>query len=323
MGDLIRQASYLSNMRMECLSIFAVIFFVGLCNSSLLRKKRQIMDAINALTEAALLAERLEEIQKEEKMQIQKEEVPKHDGQGIMLRCSAAVNSKCGGEECVVSCSEGKGEKVALTCESGFVDVKSSSVDAAIVEVTCGSVASSEVDSGKALEMEKVVNRRRRQSPNALFQHSEGFENVHRNNPGFFGNVQQCQGGRCDQLNLLSRRKRQIMEAMEALTQEVDKFEKEVEQLEKDLMKDEKVHKLTCSTNVNSQCRGKECLVSCGDGNSSKITLQCEDGLIDVNSVSSSGGAEVQVRCGSAEEAAGKAKAFSDLLQSQSPIFRA
>ena len=165
--------------------------------------------------------------------------------------------------------------KVALTCESGFVDVKSSSVDAAIVEVTCGSVASSEVDSGKALEMEKVVNRRRRQSPNnALFQHSEGFENVHRNNPGFFGNVQQCHGGRCDQLNLLSRRKRQIMEAMEALTQEVDKFEKEVEQLEKDLMKDEqKIHKLTCSTNVNSQCRGKECVVSCGDGNSSKVRL--------------------------------------------------
>merc|ERR1711942_69224 len=186
MGDLIRQASYLSNMRMECLSIFAVIFFVGLCNSSLLRKKRQIMDAINALTEAALLAERMEEIQKKKK--IQKEEaVPKHDGQGNMLRCRAAINSQC----------EGKGGKVALTCESGVVDVKSSSVDAAIVEVTCGSVASSEVDSGKALEMEKVLNRRRRQSPNnALFQHSEGFENVHRNNPGFFGNVQQCQGGR-------------------------------------------------------------------------------------------------------------------------------
>ena len=62
------------------------------------------------------------------------------------------------------------------------------------------------------------------------------------------------------------------MEAMEALTQEVDKFEKEVEQLEKDLMKDEqKIHKLTCSTNVNSQCRGKECVVSCGTGNSSKV----------------------------------------------------
>merc|ERR1712002_1097420 len=256
----------------------------------------------------------------EEKVQLQKEEVPKQGGQGNMLRCSAAINSQCGGKECVVSCSEGKGEKVALTCESGFVDVKSSSVDAAIVEVTCGSVASSEVDSGKALEMEKVVSRRRRQSPNALFQHSEGFENVHRNNPGFFGNVQQCQGGRCDQLNLLSRRKRQIMEA---LALEVDKFEKEVEQLEKDLLKDEqKVHKLTCSTNVNSQCRGKECVVSCGDGNSSKITLQCEDGLIDVNSLSSSGGAEVQVRCATAEEVAGKAKAFTDLLQSQSPIFR-
>merc|ERR1712013_936873 len=119
------------------------------------------------------------------------------------------------------------------------------------------------------------------------------------------------------QLNLLSRRKRQIMEAMEALT-------KEVEQLENDLMKDEqKIHKLTCSTNVNSQCRGKECVVSCGDGNSSKITLHCEDGLIDVNSVSSNRGAEVQVRCGSAEEAAGKAKASRDLLQSQSPIFQA
>ena len=64
------------------------------------------------------------------------------------------------------------------------------------------------------------------------------------------------------------------MEAMEALTQEVDKFEKEVEQLEKDLMKDEqKIHKLTCSTNVNSQCRDKECVVSCGDGNSSKVRL--------------------------------------------------
>ena len=70
------------------------------------------MDAINALTEAALLAERMEEIQKEEKVQIQKKEVLKHDGQGNMLRCSAAVNSKCGGKECVVSCSEGKGEKV-------------------------------------------------------------------------------------------------------------------------------------------------------------------------------------------------------------------
>ena len=70
------------------------------------------MDAINALTEAALLAERMEEIQKEEKVQIQKKEVPKHDGQGNMLRCSAAVNSQCGGKECIVSCSEGKGEKV-------------------------------------------------------------------------------------------------------------------------------------------------------------------------------------------------------------------
>merc|ERR1711982_297959 len=105
------------------------------------------MDAINALTEAALLAERMEEIQKEEK--IQKEEVPKHDGQGNMLRCSAAVNSQCGGKECVVSCSEGKGEKVALTCESGFVDVKSSSGNAAIVEVACGS---SEVAKGKTSE---------------------------------------------------------------------------------------------------------------------------------------------------------------------------
>jgi len=317
------------NMKMKFLSILAVIFFFGLSNCSLLRsrKRRQIMDAINALTEEALEAERMEEVMKEGKVQM-KEEVPSVK-EANMLRCEATVNSQCGGNECVVSCSDGKGEKVALSCESGFVDVKASSGDAAIVEVRCGTAAA-EVDQGKALEMEEVVSRKRRQDSNPFFgrgqrnQKSEGFENVQRaSNPGLFGNVQQCQGGRCDQLNLLSRRKRQIMEAMETLTEEVDKFEKEVEQLEKDLlMKDEQqVHMLSCDSNVNSQCKGKECVVSCGDGKGSKITLQCEDGLVDVNSVNSRD-VEVQVRCGSAKEAAGTAKAFRDLLQSQSPIFQ-
>jgi len=222
---------------MKCSSAFAVIFLVALCNSSLPRKKRQIMDAINALTEATLEAERMEEILKEEgELRLEKAKVQKQDGQGNKLKCSAAVNSQCRGKKCVVSCSEAKGEKVALTCESGFVDVKSSSGNAAIVEVACGSVVSSEVAKGKAPKMEKVGTRKRRESSNAFFQ-KEGFKNVQRGNtPGLFGNVQQCQGGRCDQLNLLSSRKRQIREAMETLTQEVDKFEKEVEQLEKDLL---------------------------------------------------------------------------------------
>merc|ERR1711942_637930 len=217
-----------NNMKMNCSSGFAFIFLVALCNSSLPRKKRQIMDAINALTEATLEAERMEAILKEE--------VQKQEGQGNKLKCSAAVNSQCRGKKCVVSCSDGKGAQVALNCESGFVDVRSSSGNAAIVEVACGSVVSSEVVKGKALEMEKVVTRQKRESSNTFFQ-KEGFKNVQRGNtPGLFGNVQQCQGGRCDQLNLLSSRKRQIREAMETLTQEVDKFEKEVEQLEKDLL---------------------------------------------------------------------------------------
>merc|ERR1719315_987043 len=110
--------------------------------------------------------------------------------------------------------------------------------------------------------------------------------------------------------------------AMETLTEEVDKFEKEVEQLEKDLKNEQQVHMLSCDSNVNSRCKGKECVVSCGDGKGSKITLQCEDGLIDVNSVNSRDVADVQVRCGSVKEAAGKAKAFRDLLQSQSPVLK-
>jgi len=393
-------------MKMKSFLIMAVIFFFGLSNCSSLRsrKKRQIMDAINALTEEVLEAEKMEKGLKGEKVQSKKEEVQSvrcaaavnsqcggkecivscSDGQGEkvaltcesgfvdvkassgdaaivevrcgteaakvdqgkapekqgvvsrkrrqakkeevqsvegpnMLRCGAAVNSQCGGKECVVSCSDGQGEKVVLTCDSGLVDVKASSGDAAIVEVRCGTAAK-EVDQGKALETEEVVSRKKRQSHNPLFGR-EGFKNVH-NTPGLFGNVQQCQGGKCDQLNLLSRRKRQIVEAMETLTEEVDKFEKEVEQLEKDLKNEQQVHMLSCDSNVNSRCKGKECVVSCGDGKGSKITLQCEDGLIFVNSVNSRDVADVQVRCGSAKEAAGKAKAFRDLLQSQSPILK-
>jgi len=327
-----RNLSFITNnMIMKSSSVLAVIFLFGLCNCSLLRsrKKRQIMDAINALTEEALEAEKMEELLKEEKVQSKKEEVQSVDGAN-MLRCEATVNSQCGGKECIVSCSDGKGEKVALSCESGFVDVKGSSGDAAIVEVKCGTAAAVEGNQGKALGMEEVVSRKRRQDTNPFFGRgqrnlkSEGFENVQRaRTTGLFGNVQQCQGGRCDQLNLLSRRKRQIMEAMETLTEEVDKFEKEVEQLEKDLLKDDqKVHMLSCDSNVNSQCKGKECVVSCGDGKGSKVTLQCEDGLVDVNSVNSRDITDVQVKCGSAKEAAGKAKAFRDLLESQSSIFQ-
>ena len=61
------------------------------------------------------------------------------------------------------------------------------------------------------------------------------------------------------------------MEAMETLTEEVDKFEKEVEQLEKDLKNEQQVHMLSCDSNVNSRCKGKECVVSCGDGKGSKV----------------------------------------------------
>ena len=41
-----------------------------------------------------------------------------------------------------------------------------------------------------------------------------------------------------------------------------------------------------------------------------------------MNSFHSRDVADVQVRCGSVKEAAGKAKAFRDLLQSQSPILK-
>ena len=100
---------------MKCSSAFAVIFLVGLCNSSLPRKKRQIMDAINALTEATLEAERMEEILKEEgEVRLEKAKVQKQDGQGNKLKCSAAVNSQCREKKCVVSCSDGKGEKVCF-----------------------------------------------------------------------------------------------------------------------------------------------------------------------------------------------------------------
>merc|ERR1712179_281139 len=70
------------------------------------------------------------------------------------------VNSQCGGKECVVSCSDGQGEKVALTCDSGLVDVKASSGDAAIVEVRCGTAAK-EVDQGKHLRRKKLFPERR------------------------------------------------------------------------------------------------------------------------------------------------------------------
>ena len=43
--------------------------------------------------------------------QAKKEEVQSVEGPN-MLRCGAAVNSQCGGKECVVSCSDGQGEKV-------------------------------------------------------------------------------------------------------------------------------------------------------------------------------------------------------------------
>ena len=59
-----------------------------------------------------------------------------------------------------------------------------------------------------------------------------------------------------------------------------------------------------------------ECEVTCADGKGGKVTLECEDGLVEVTSDSSEGAGTVQVRCGSAEEVDKKVEAVRSMFRS-------
>merc|ERR1712098_874291 len=177
-------------------------------------------------------------------------------------------------------------------------------------------------------------------------QNAGGFGNVQRcrgagcqqANTGGFGHVQDCAGGRCGQLNANNfpgRRRRQIVDALNAavnaLTEEALSAEKSAVALNKEELSaeestndeklegrrlEEQVHTFECGSNVSSRCRGAECEVTCADGKGGKLTLECEDGLVEVTSDSSEGAGTVQVRCASAEEADKKMESVRSLFRS-------
>merc|ERR1712025_535723 len=317
--------------------IFTIFLCFSLSSTSTLRKKRQLVDALNALTEEALKAD-AEKINQDAAPKDQQRQVHR-------MSCSGAIDSQCRGQKCVVSCADG---------EAGFVDVSLENNDASKVLVRCGT--------------QEEVGRVRRQNTNPSNfgfgqvqnceggrcgqQNAGGFGNVQRcrgagcqqANTGGFGHVQDCAGGRCGQLNandFPGRRKRQIVDALNAavnaLTEEALSAEKsaalneealsaeestndgklEGRRLEEQVQKvEEQVHTFECGSNVSSRCRGAECEVTCADGKGGKFTLECEDGLVEVASDSSEGAGTVQVRCGSTEKADKKVEAVRSLFRS-------
>jgi len=328
--------------------IFTFFLCFSLSSTSTLRKKRQLVDALNALTEEALKAD-AEKINQAAAPKDQQRQVHR-------MACSGAIDSQCRGKKCVVSCADGKEDvEISLKCDAGFVDVSLENNDASKVLVRCGT--------------QEEVNRVRRQNTNPFNfgfgqvqnceggrcgqQNAGGFGNVQRcrgagcqqANTGGFGHVQDCADGRCGQLNANNfpgRRKRQIVDALNAavnaLTEEALSVDKsavalneeassadestndeklEGRRLEEQIQKvEEQVHTFECGSNVSSRCRGAECEVTCADGKGGKVTLECEDGLVEVTSDSSEGAGTVQVRCGSAEEADKKIEAVRSMFRS-------
>merc|ERR1712025_1548707 len=98
--------------------------------TSTLRKKRQLVDALNALTEEALKADA---------EKINQDAAPKEQRQVHRMACSGAIDSQCRGKKCVVSCADGEeGVEISLKCDAGFVDVSLENNDASKVLVRCG-----------------------------------------------------------------------------------------------------------------------------------------------------------------------------------------
>merc|ERR1719228_1098010 len=131
-----------------------------------------------------------------------------------------------------------------------------------------------------------------------------------------FGLVQDCKGGNCRQANaggFGNVQKCQGAGCQQANTGGFGHVQdcrgSQCGQLNRG-KREEAVHTLTCAGDVTSMCKGKDCVVSCSDGG--QISLVCEDEIVDVNSDSDSG--NVEARCGSAKEIKEKIQAFRSLF---------
>jgi len=228
---------------------------------NLVKRKREIVDAINTLTEEALdIAKRVDDFGKKKK------------------EIADTINALA----------------------EDVLDVEKQDEALQIVK----RAAESQVHNFERKKRDVLVEllREKRQNTNpqgfnfGLVQDCKGG-NCRQKNAGGFGNVQRCQGAGCEQANTGGFG--HVQDCGGSHCGQLNRGKRE-----------EAVHTLTCAGDVTSMCTGKDCVVSCSDGG--QISLVCEDEIVDVNSDSDSG--NVDARCGSAKEIEEKIQAFRSLF---------